>query len=72
MLNAVNSLCFRVQRMFRVHLRIHPQNLQKYLDELVYRESGYEDKAFGEFMHGIDTSIFLSGIAFRRRDISKK
>lgn len=72
LLNPVNSLCFRVQRMFRVHLRIHPQNIQKYLDELVYRESFYEDEAFGMFMHKIDTSIFLSGISFRRRDVSKK
>lgn len=55
-----------------VHLRIHPQNLQKYLDELVFRESFYEDKAFGMFLHEINTSIFLSGISLRRRDVSKK
>jgi hypothetical protein len=55
-----------------VHLRIHPKNIQKYLDELVARESAYEDKAFGMFMRGIDTSIFLSGISFRRRDVLKK
>lgn len=72
LLNPVNSLCFRVQRMFMVHLRIHPQNIQKYLDELVAKESVYEDKAFGMFLHGIDTSIFLSGISLRRRDISRK
>ena len=72
LLNPVNSLCFRVQRMFQVHLRIHPKNIQKYLDELVARESAYEDKAFGMFMRGIDTSIFLSGISFRRRDVLKK
>jgi hypothetical protein len=60
-LNAVNSLCFVV------HLRIHPQNLQKYIDKLVWKPSVYEDKAFGEFMHVIDTSIFSSGIIFRRR-----
>jgi len=72
LINPVNSLCFRVQRMFRVHLRIHPENIQKYLDELVARESAYEDKAFGMFVRGIDTSIFLSGISLRRRDVSKK
>lgn len=72
LLNPVNSLCFRVKRMFQVHLRIHPENIQKYLDELVAKESAYEDKAFGRFVHGIDASIFSSGISFRRRDVSKE
>ena len=72
LLNTINSLCFRVRRMFQVHLRIHPENIQKYLDELVSKESACEEKAFGMSVHGIDTSIFLSGISFRRRDVSKE
>ena len=69
MLNSINRVCNLVQRLFKVHLRIHPENIQKYLDELVYKAKIYDDKSFSNYIHQIDVSIFLSGISFRRRDI---
>lgn len=69
MLNPVDRVCNSVQRLFKVHLRIHPENIQKYLDELVYKVEIYDDKAYLNYMHHIDISIFFSRISFRRRDI---
>lgn len=69
MLNSINRVCNLVQRLFKVHLRIHPENIQKYLDELVYKAKIYDDKSFSNYIHQIDASIFLFGISFRRRDI---
>ena len=69
MLNPVDRVCNSVQRLFKVHLRIHPENIQKYLDELVYKAEIYDDKAYSNYMHHIDISIFFSRISFRRRDI---
>lgn len=68
-LNPVDRVCNSVQRLFKVHLRIHPRNIQKYLDELVYKAEIYDDKAYSNYMHHIDISIFSSRISFRRRDI---
>lgn len=69
MLNPVDRVCNLVQRLFKVHLRIHPENIQKYLDELVYKAEIYDDKAYSNYLRHIDISIFSSGISFRRRDI---
>ena len=69
MLNPVDRVCNSVQRLFKVHLRIHPGNIQKYLDELVYKAEVYDDRAYSNYMHHIDISIFFSRISFRRRDI---
>ena len=69
MLNPVDRVCNLVQRLFKVHLRIHPENIQKYLDELVYKAEIYDDKAYSDYLRHIDISIFSSGILFRRRDI---
>lgn len=69
MLNPVDRICNSVQRLFKVHLRIHLENIQKYLDELVYKAEIYDDKAYLNYMHHIDISIFFSRISFRRRDI---
>lgn len=69
MLNPVDRVCNSVQRLFKVHLRIHPENIQKYLDELVYKAEVYDDRAYSNYMHHIDISIFFSEISFRRRDI---
>lgn len=69
MLNPVDRVCNSVQRLFKVHLRILPGNIQKYLDELVYKAEIYDDRAYSNYMHHIDISIFFSRISFRRRDI---
>lgn len=69
MLNPVDRVCNLVQRLFKVHLRIHPENIQKYLDEIVYKAEIYDDKAYSDYLRHIDISIFSSGISFRRRDI---
>lgn len=69
MLNPIDRVCNSVQRLSKVHLRIHPENIQKYLDELVYKAEIYDDKAYSNYMHHIDISIFFSRISFRRQDI---
>lgn len=68
MLNPVDRVCNSVQRLFKVYLRIHLEDIQKYLDELVYKAEIYDSKAYSNYMHHIDISIFFSRISFRRRD----
>lgn len=69
MLNPINSFCFLVQRLFAVHLRIHPQNRQKYLDELVERR-GTPD--YFERLEKLYGKIFRSGKTLFRRQLKER
>lgn len=66
MLNTVNRACCQIRKLFR----IHPQNIEKYLDEYAIKAENYDEKSYPEYIRNIDRSIFLSGKAFRRRDVS--
>ena len=67
-LNMVNRVCCQIRI---VHLRIHPQNIQKYLDEYAMKADIYDEKSYPEYTRNIGRSIFLSGKAFRRRAVSE-
>jgi hypothetical protein len=68
LMNPVNRFCCQVQRIFAVHLRIHRNNVQKYLDALC---ADYESdkESFQGFLSENTERIFSSEIMLRRSDV---
>ena len=69
LLNPINRFCNTIQRLFKVHLRIHPHNTQKYLDEFVERREIYDDEKYEDYFSKISQRIFESGKCLKRREL---
>jgi len=68
LMNPVNRFCCQVPRIFAVHLRIHRNNVQKYLDTLCADYMSEKEK-FPEFLRENREKIFSSGTMLRRSDV---
>ena len=69
LLNSINRFCNTIQGSSKVHLRIHPHNIQKYLDESVERKEIYDDNKYENCFSKINQRIFESGKGLERREL---
>lgn len=60
-LNPINTLCSRIKRYLMVHIRIHKQNLQKWLDEFVEKINLAKNN-FKDYLRIMKNRIFTSNI----------